>query len=148
MLDSVVYGLEVYVQDITSNDFKSIVNALERYRKSFSHISYLCVYSSKDGQMCARMQIKNENPGRPKTVIFGKAVKWHCHIAVTGKHSYSYLEKVKKAINKRFKRKVCKIESKGNEEHAINYVKYCYRQASFYRSYGVFRNMIKNKMLE
>jgi len=148
MLDSVVYGLEVYVQDITSNDFKSIVNTLERYRKEFPNISYLSAYSSKKGETSARIQIKTGNKGRPKTVIFGRDEKWHCHIAVMGKHAYSYLERVKKAINKRFKRKVCKIESKGNKEHAINYVKYCYRQASNYRSCGEFRSMIKNKKLE
>jgi len=148
MLDSVVYSLEVYVQEITPNDFKAIVNILERYRRKFPGVSYLVVYSCKDSDFCARIQEKNGKKGRPKTVIFGKDVDWHCHIAVTGKKSCSYLKEVKKAINKRFKRKVCKIYSKSKDEHAINYIKYCYRQASKYRSCGVFRKMIKEKILE
>ncbi len=142
-LSNVLYNLELYNTNLTYNDFKSISNTLNRYSKKFKDVSYLVVYSNVNSNCCIRKVLRNGQVGRPKTIVQGTNVAWHCHIIATGNKCYSYMKKIRQAINKRFKGKVSKIVSKGTGQKAINLIYYCKKQASRYRANGVFREFMK-----
>lgn len=138
-----LYNLELYKTNITYNDFKSIFNTMNRYSKKFKEVSYLVVYSNVDSNCCIRKKLRNGQVGRPKVIVQGIGVAWHCHIVATGKNCYTYMEKVKKAVNKHFRGKVSKIVSKGTGKQAIYLIYYCKKQASRYRANGIFREFMK-----
>lgn len=142
-LPNVLYNLELYKTNLTYNDFRSICNTLNRYSKKFEEVSYLAVYSNVDSNCCIRKKLRNGQVGRPKIIVQGRNLDWHCHVIATGEKCYSYMEKVKKAINKRFKAKVSKIVSKGTGRQAINLIYYCKKQASRYSANGIFREFMK-----
>lgn len=142
-LPEVLYNLELYKNHLSQNDFKSISNTMERYAKKFKDVSYLVVYSKVDSDCCVRRTLKTGQAGRPKTIVQGKEVAAHCHIIATGKKCYSYMEKVKQAVNRRFNGNVSKIVSKGKGQKAINLIYYCKKQASRYSANGIFRKFMR-----
>lgn len=145
-LPATLYGIDVFnpKEGLTSQDIDSILNTLYRYREAYPFGSFLLVTSTTDATH--RKVIKTGKRGRPKSVPVGKKVPRHVHIAVIGdeQHSaYKYKEDIQKAINKRltdskFRIKSTKDESKGHEEHAANFIGYCFRQADRRRTAGNF----------
>lgn len=142
-----LYAINVYYpkEGFSQQDKDSILNTLHRYRGKHPHVSFLYVESTT-GNVKGRKTIKTGKPGRPKKDVMGKKVVPHVHIAAIGtedRSAYSYVEDVKKAINKRFQKKKpyvkrCKRESKGSREHAINYINYCLDQSDLRRTAGDF----------
>lgn len=146
-LDAKLYAVNVYYpkEGLTQQDKNSMLNTLHRYRGKHPYVSFLYIESTT-GNVKGRRTIKTGKPGRPKKVVKGKKVAPHVHIAAIGtedRSAYTYVEEVKKAINKRFQRKEpytkrCKRESKGNRMHAVNYISYCLEQADLRRTAGDF----------
>ena len=128
---AVVYSLEVYRtgDELSDTDIYSIHNTLKRYQKRYSYVSYLLVISRKG--------YKQLTCGKYKEIKVAR----HVHIAAIGgieESAYQYMKAVKKAVNKRFRKKVSKIVSHGKEQDAIYYINYCFDQAERYRTGGKF----------
>lgn len=150
-LPSILYSLYVYRrgEELTNADIFSIENTLNRYRKKYPHVSFLMVVSNTDSHFCIkRLCIEQGRKGRPTTKIIGKQVPRHVHIAIIGdeKHSpYKFLKDVKKALDKRFNGKKCSYWSKGDNEHAINFINYILRQSYRQRKNGLFNEILEKK---
>lgn len=146
-LEANLYSLEIYnpKEGLTIRDKYSILDKLHKRREKHPHVSFLYVESTTS-KVKGFKYIHTGKPGRPKKHICGNKVAGHVHIAIIGtseKSAYKYVKDVKEAINKRFLKsapytKRCRSESKGNREHAINYINYCLNQADLKRTAGDF----------
>lgn len=133
-LPAALYRVEIFhteTDGLSSQDIESIKKTLERYRKKHPHASYLFVESTTSDVKGVIVN-KTGKRGRPKKRPNGKKVAKHAHLAIIGdieQSAHSYAQDVSKAINKRFKHKKTKVESLGHMEYAINFIRYCYKQA-------------------
>ena len=87
--------------------------------------------------------------GRPRKRVQGTKIDGHIHTVVIGNQNTSAYKtacQIKCSIDKRYKKKVSRIESKGNSEHGYNYVRYSLRQANIIRTGGDFnfRDYVEN----
>lgn len=139
-LDSVAYSLEIYVTPMTMEDYLAITEKLKYYCKK-DCISFLSVYSTTDSKTAKVVVEHTGKRGRPKKYIKGKKEKGHTHTLILGnknKSAYTTAKRIKHSINKRYKKPVCKIVSKGNDLQAYNFIGYCYKQADIVRTGGNF----------
>ncbi len=141
-LKAILYGLEIKLRNkgLTPQDMDSILNTLYRYQDDFPFVSFLYVESTTDA--IDRKRITTNKAGRPKEVPIGPNVPPHVHIAIIGdkeNSAWKYKEIVKEAINKRFKMRIVKDQSKGKNEWAINYINFCFRQKDTYIQSGPFK---------
>ena len=139
MIDSTLYSVEIYKQGITLDGYYKIVS-LMRYICKKNNTSFLCVFSSSDSRFAIPFFEQSGKRGRPKRKVYGRKVAPHLHSAVLGTAEKSAFS-VCQEICKRLKEKhgiAGKVVSKGREQHAVNYIEYCFRQADVVRSGGDF----------
>lgn len=139
MIDSTLYSVEIYKQDISIEEFNRIV-ALFRYQCQKSGSSFLLILSTTNSTFAFPIIEQTGKRGRPRRKVYGRKVAPHLHSAVLGTAEKSAFS-VCQEICKRLKEKhviAGKVVSKGREQHAVNYIEYCFRQADVVRSGGDF----------
>lgn len=139
MLDANLYSIELYKQEISIEEFNSIV-AVFRYLCIKNGVSFLAVLSTTDSLFAISYFEKSGKRGRPRRKVYGKKVEPHIHTALVGtadKSAFSVCQEICKRLKNKHKIE-SKIVSKGREQHAYNYVRYCFNQADISRSFGDF----------
>lgn len=133
-LPATLYRVEIFhteTDGLSSQDIESIKKTLERYRNKYTDASYFFVESTTS-EVKGTIVNRTGKRGRPKKRPDGKDVAKHAHLVVIGdeEHSaYSYAQDVSNTLDKRFKCKKTKVVSLGHMEHAVNFIRYCYKQA-------------------
>jgi hypothetical protein len=144
-INATLYALYLFSQDgqdkeLTEAEFKKIAEQI-RYYANKDSVSWLCVFSTTDSKTAKVQYERTGKRGRPKKVIVGDDVAGHTHICLVGNETqsaYSTATRIKKAVDKKYKKPICRVVSKGQELHASNYIAYCYRQADIVRTGGNF----------
>ena len=139
MIDSTLYSVEIYKQGVSIEEFNRIV-AVFRYQCQKSGASFLSIYSTTNSLFTFPLIEKTGKRGRPKRKVYGRKVAAHVHACVIGraeKSAFSVCQEICKRLKNRHKI-MSKIVSKGREQHAVNYIEYCFRQADVVRSGGDF----------
>lgn len=140
-LDANAYSIEVYVQGINQKDFRDIFCNKFGYYCRKDGVSWLAVYSTTESQDAEQTVIRTGKRGRPRKIVQGTKIDGHIHNVIIGtkeKSAYSTAQQIKKSIDKKYNRKICKVVSKGNSDHAYNDMKYCLKQADVVRTGGNF----------
>lgn len=145
-LIATVYAIHLFQTNLSKNDIYSIQNTIKRYTQKYPYVSYLLVVSDTDSEKCERREIKlNEGRGRYKTIVIGRKVERHIHLAVIGDENnsaYKCVNEIKKAFNKRFNGAKTQYCSVGNSTHAKNFINYCLRQANQVNKSGIFNQLL------
>ncbi len=139
-LDSTAYSIEIYQKPLSENDFLTLCEKIKYYCRK-NGISWLAVFSTTDSKDARQVKVSTGKRGRPRKIVQGTKVDGHIHNIVIGnseKSAYSTAHEIKKSIDKKFKKKVCKVVSKGDNVHAYNDISYCLRQADIIRTGGDF----------
>lgn len=133
------YSIEVYVP-LSEHDFYIIVEKLKYYCRK-NHISWLAVFSDTDSKDAEQVIDRVGKVGRPKKRVKGTKVDGHTHITLVGSESHSGYKTaciIKQSIDKKYKKKVSRVVSKGDFEHGHNFIRYSLRQANIVRTGGDF----------
>ena len=139
-LPAVVYGLHLFETNLTKREFLAIAAKL-RYYANMDGVSWLAVYSSTESATAQRKTHNNGKRGRPKKYVVGKKVNSHCHLSLIGtpiKSAYSAAIRFKNAVDKKSRRKIARVVSKGDSYDARIWIGYCLKQADILRSGGDF----------
>lgn len=140
-LDATAYSVEIYLQGITEKDFTDIFCNKFGYYCRRDGVSWLAVYSTTDSKDAEQTAIHTGRRGRPRKIVQGTKKDGHIHNIIVGtaeKSAYSTAHAIKKSIDKKYQKKVCKVVSKGDNAHAYNDMCYCLRQADVVRTGGDF----------
>lgn len=135
-LPATVYAIYLFETGMTEREFLAICSKL-RYFATQNGVSWLAVFSTTESCSAERKHQKSGTRGRPKKCVVGKKVNPHCHLSVIGspiKSAYNAAVKFKKSVDKKSKRKVCRVVSKGNQLDARVWIGYCLKQADILRS--------------
>ena len=139
-LDASAYSIEIYQRPLTEHDYLMICEKLKYYGRK-DGVSWLCVYSTTDSKDAEQKVIHTGKRGRPRKAVQGTKIDGHTHCLVIGnknKSAYSTAQNVKKSIDKKYSKPVCRVVSKGDNAHAYNDMCYCLRQADIVRTGGDF----------
>ena len=139
-LDANCYSVEIYQKPLTEHDFLVIAEKMKYYCRK-DGVSWLAVYSTTDSDTAQQTAERTGKRGRPKKLVQGTKIDGHTHNIIVGtkeKSAYSTAQQIKKSIDKKYNRKICKVVSKGNSDHAYNDMKYCLKQADVVRTGGDF----------
>ena len=139
-IPAVVYGLYLFETNLTKRDYLAIAAKL-RYYANLDGVSWLAVYSTTESQSVQNKPQNNGKRGRPKKNLVGKKVNPHCHLSLVGtktKSAYNAAVRFKESVNKKSRRKVCRVVSKGDQFDARIWIGYCLKQADILRSGGDF----------
>lgn len=136
---STLYSLEVYLE-LSPADFEKLFQKFRYYCRK-ENCSFLLVYSTTESKTAKRQRVKTTHKrGRPKKIILGTPVPGHCHSAVVksdGSARQCCLA-LKQSLDRKYKKPIARIVSKGVSEHALNFVAYSLRQADSIRQGGDF----------
>jgi hypothetical protein len=144
-INATLYALYLFSQDgqdkeLTEAEFKRLVEQIRYYCRN-DNISWLCVYSTTSSKTAKAQYKRTGKKGRPKKVIVGDDVAGHTHICLVGNETqsaYSTATRIKKAVDKKYKKPICRVVSKGQGFNASNFINYCYKQADIVRNGGNF----------
>ena len=139
-IPAVVYGLYLFETNLTKRDYLAIAAKL-RYYANLDGVSWLAVFSTTESCTAESKPYKSGTRGRPTKQIIGKKVSPHCHLSVVGtksKSAYSAAIRFKNAVDKKSRRKIARVVSKGNSYDARIWVGYSLKQADILRSGGDF----------
>jgi hypothetical protein len=141
-MPSVMYSLYIYREELSDEDVTALLNALRYYKRKFPGVSFFMGVSNTDSGTAQRKVVRTGKRGRPRTVVEGKVETQHAHIRALGEEAYSFMQKVKKAVDKRFfaevGSKVCKVVSKSKYFHGIDYLIYAHKQSKPFYTGGNF----------
>ena len=142
-IENTAYSLEIVVFPMSYKDYLRIVAQIRYYCKN-DNVSWICGYSTTDSKSAKIIIDRKGKIGRPKKKILGKKVAGHCHNTFVGaeKSCFKTVEKIKKAIDKKHNKKICKIVSLGNNVHFFNTIGYIEKQSDIIRTGGNF-NFLK-----
>lgn len=146
-LPSIVYAIYIFKTKLSIQEIYFIENLLNKYQKKFPYASYLLVVSNTDSKYCARRKIiyKGEK-GRPTTVVIGKKVDTHIHLALMGDENNSAYKFVKALISELKKRKIeCMAIPKGMHIHSKYFINYMLKQANIVRKSNKFNDLLEKK---
>ncbi len=134
------YCIEIYATPLSIQDYLVICEKIRYYCKK-DGISWMAVYSTTDSNTAKSTVIHTKKRGRPQKVIQGKKVDGHIHNLFIGnenKSAYSTVNQIKKSLDKKYKKPICKVVSKGRDYHAYNTMCYNLKQADIVRTGGDF----------
>lgn len=140
-----MYALYLFSQQgkelpLSKREFDQIVSIIKYYSKQ-GNISWFAIYSTKKSDTAEKIVTKTGKRGRPKKYVSGENVPGHAHIALLGDkdHSaHSTARKIKLSLDKKFSRKICRVHTIGNYQDAIDFTRYCFKQADIERTGGPF----------
>lgn len=135
---STLYSLEVYLE-LSPADFQKLFQKFRYYCRK-ENCSFLLVYSTTESKTAKRQRVKTHRRGRPRHIMTGTPVAGHCHSAVVksdGSARQCCLA-LKQSLDRKYKKPIARIVSKGSGVHAENYVAYALRQADSIRQGGDF----------
>lgn len=133
-----LYGIEIYT-DIEPKDFEQLFQKFRYYCKK-EDCSFLLCLSTTESKTAKRQRVKNHRRGRPRKIVTGTPVAGHCHSAVVksdGSARQCCLS-IRKSLDRKYKKPIARIVSKGSGIHAENYVQYSLKQANCIRQGGDF----------
>jgi hypothetical protein len=144
-INATLYALYLFSQDgkdldLTETEYKRLVEQI-RYYANKNNISWLAIYSTTDSKTAKVQYERTGKRGRPKKIIAGDNVAGHAHICLVGNETqsaYSTATSIKKAVDKKYKKPICRVVSKGQGFNASNFINYCYKQADTIRNGGNF----------
>ena len=139
-LPATLYAIYLFETNLTKHDFLAICSKL-RYYATQNGVSWLAVFSTTESCTAESKPYKSGTRGRPTKQIIGKKVSPHCHLSVVGtksKSAYSAAIRFKNAVDKKSRRKICRVVSKGDSYDARVWVGYSLKQADILRSGGDF----------
>jgi len=134
------YQIELYITNLTIEEYKRIVEQF-RYHCRKDGISWMCGYSTHDSDTAKAESIHTGKRGRPKKRIIGSGADSHQHnlfIGSESKSAYSTAHRIAGALDKKYKRKVCRVKSISDGLHLHNSIGYITRQSDVMRSGGAF----------
>lgn len=134
------YSVHIYVKPLTESDYKTIVEKF-KYHCRRDGVSWLTVFSTTESESAEQTTIKTGKAGRPKKQVKGKKIDGHIHNVLLGSAKLSARKTalaLKKSIDKKAAKKVCKVEHIGDGLHFYNTVKYNLKQADIVRTGGAF----------
>lgn len=146
-LPSILYGIYIYKTNLSVQEIYFIENILKKYQKKFPYVSYLFGVSNTKSKHCVRRKIiyKGEK-GRPKTVVIGKKIDTHIHLAVMGDEKRSAYKFVKGLIKELKENGIeCRAISKGMHKHSKNFINYILKQANIVRKSNKFNDLLEKK---
>ena len=135
-----IYAIYLFETGLTEREFLAIAAKL-RYYANLDGVSWLAVFSTTESCTAESKPYKSGTRGRPTKQIIGKKVSPHCHLSVVGtksKSAYSAAIRFKNAVDKKSRRKIARVVSKGNSYDARIWVGYSLKQADILRSGGDF----------
>ncbi len=135
---SILYSIEIY-KDIEPKDFEQLFQMF-RYHCKKQRCSFLICFSHTDSRTAKQQKIKSCKRGRPRHIVTGTPVAGHCHSAVVksdGSARQCCLA-LKQSLDRKYKKPIARIVSKGSGIHAQNFVAYSLRQADSIRQGGDF----------
>ena len=135
------YSIHIYQSPLSKHDFKNIIVQKIRYHCRKGGFSWLAVYSTTDSKTARSAAVRTGRRGRPKKIIQGKKEDGHIHNIIIGtkeRSARSTVHEIKDSLDKKYKRKICQVISKGNDDHAFNFMDYCLRQADIIRTSNDF----------
>ena len=135
-----LYSVYIFQTNLTERQYYQIASLLRYYCKK-DGVSWLCVYSMTESRSAKNQSVKSNKRGRPRKVVTGERVAPHCHLALIGtpkKSAYQTALRFKRAMDKKYSSKICRVVSLGSSLDAISWISYCNRQASISRSGGEF----------
>lgn len=146
-LPSILYGVYFLKTEFSKQEIYWIENVLNKLQKEFPYISYLFVVSNTKSKYCVRRKIvfKGEK-GKPLTIVIGKKINTHIHLAIIGdeKHSpYKFIKALKEELNKKEIKSMG--FSKGMNNHAKNFINYVLKQANKVRKTNKFNDLLEEK---
>lgn len=139
LLDSPIYAVYLY-REISEKEYLQICGIIRYYCRK-DNVNWLAIFSTTESKSAELKYIKIGKRGRPKKQVFGKKVAGHTHISVTGKKeksAYKTAQVIKRALNKKYHKPICRIVSKGNLIDARVWIGYTLKQADILRSGGDF----------
>lgn len=134
------YRIYLYITRLTIDEYKQIVEQF-RYHCRKEGISWMCGYSTHESDTAKVEYIHTGKRGRPKRRVVGSSTNAHLHNLLMGtrtKSAYSTAHRLADAIDKKYKRKVCRVESVSDGLHLYNWIEYITRQSDVMRSGGSF----------
>lgn len=141
------YSIYIYQKPLSEHDYFVIVEKIKYYCGK-GGFSWLAVYSTTESKTARSAAVRTGKRGRPKKSIQGKKEDGHIHNIIVGtkeKSAHSIAHKIKDSLDKKYKRKICSVISKGNcdiskgeSDHAYNVMSYCMKQADIIRTGGDF----------
>ena len=135
-----IYAVYLFETGLTEREFLAIAAKL-RYYANMDGVSWLAVYSSTESATAQRKTHNNGKRGRPKKCVVGKKVNSHCHLSLIGtpiKSAYSAAIRFKNAVDKKVRRKISRVVSKGDSYDGRVWIGYCTKQGDILRSGGNF----------
>ena len=135
-----IYAVYLFETGLTEREFLAIAAKL-RYYANLDGVSWLAIYSTTESQTAQNKPQNKGKRGRPKKQICGKKTRSHCHLSLVGtktKSAYNAAVRFKESVNKKSRRKVCRVVSKGDQFDARIWIGYCLKQADILRSGGDF----------
>ena len=135
-----IYAVYLFETGLTEREFLAIAAKL-RYYANLDGVSWLAVFSTTESCTAESKPYKSGTRGRPTKQIIGKKVSPHCHLSVVGtksKSAYSAAIRFKNAVDKKSRRKIARVVSKGDSFDAKVWIGYCLKQADILRSGGDF----------
>ena len=135
-----IYAVYLFETGLTEREFLAIAAKL-RYYANLDGVSWLAVFSTTESCTAESKPYKSGTRGRPTKQIIGKKVSPHCHLSVVGtksKSAYSAAIRFKNAVDKKSRRKICRVISKGDSFDARIWIGYSLKQADILRSGGDF----------
>lgn len=138
-LETPIYSV-YFFKEISEKEFFQLCGIL-RYHCNRDNISWYAVYSTTESKTARRQAVKTGLRGRPKLEVRGKKVGGHTHVSLVGNRTQSANKtaiRIKKSLDKKYKKPICRIVSKGANFDACEWLGYCFKQASICRGGGDF----------
>lgn len=135
-----IYAVYLFETGLTEREFLAICSKL-RYYATQDGVSWLGIYSTTESDSVQNKPLRNGKRGRPKKYVVGKKVNSHCHLSLIGtpiKSAYSAAIRFKNAVDKKSRRKIARVVSKGDSFDARIWIGYCTKQGDILRSGGNF----------
>lgn len=146
-LPSILYAFYFFKIEMSKQDIYCIENILNKCQKKFPYVSYLFVVSNTDSKYCVRRKIifKGEK-GKPTTIVIGKKINTHIHLAILGNEkqsAYKFTKALQNEVNKKGIK--CMAYSKGMSKHAKYFINYILKQANTVRKTNKFNDLLEEK---
>lgn len=142
---SILYAIYIFKTNLSVREIYFVENLLNKYQKKFPYASYLLVVSNTDSKYCVRRKIifKKER-GRPVTVVIGRKINTHIHLAIMGDGNKSAYKFVKALIKELKKHGIgCMAISKGMHIHSKHFINYMLKQANTVRKSNKFNDLLE-----
>ena len=131
----ILYSLEIFATGFSEKEALCLCEMF-RYHATKNRCSWFLTFSNTQSRGAKLTAERLGKVGRPQKIVIGKKVAPHVHVGVTGNLAHKTVSDIQFALEK--KGTPSRIVSKGDLDgsHGQNYIKYCFKQSTFYRQGG------------